>query len=162
MPESHNIWVQYTESDRKYTFQCWVPPLPVWQCCWTPPNQIYQFEVHLPTGKTISTFSKRCNKTQQWILHPQAPEYAAVILTKYNNQHGWPDCVDRFIWVVKQTEMMHISPVGEIVGLVHLVWENAASDTIDSVWLENNHVDSDTSGTGYSVTMPESRCAGGR
>jgi len=40
---------------------------------------------------------------------------------------------------------MQIVPVGAIVGPAHLVLENkAASDSIDSVWLVNNHVDSDT------------------
>jgi hypothetical protein len=44
---------------------------------------------------------------------------------------------------------MHIVPVGAIVGPAHLVRGNAASDTIDSVWLVNNHVDLDTYLTVY-------------
>jgi hypothetical protein len=54
------------------------------------------------------------------------------------------DCVDGFIWVLKQTDMIHIVPVEAIVGLAHLVWENVALNGIDSVWLENNRVDLDT------------------
>jgi hypothetical protein len=64
-----------------------------------------------------------------------------VISTKYKNLHGWADCVDRFIRVVKQTNKMHIIPVGAIVGLAHLVRVNAALGSMDSVWLVNNHVD---------------------
>jgi len=85
----------------------------------------------LPAGKAISAFCNCCKKTQQWILRPQVQEYAVVIPTKYNNPHGWADCVDRFIRVVKQIDMMHIVPVGAIVGQAHLVRENAASDRID-------------------------------
>jgi len=69
---------------------------------------------------------------------------------KYKDPQGWADCVDGFIKVVKQTDMMHIIPVRAIVGPAHLVREiNAASDRIDSIWLVNNHVDSDTSCTLY-------------
>jgi len=95
------------------------------------------------------TFSKRCENTEQWVLHPQAQEYAAVIPTMYQDHHGWADCVDRFIWVVKQTNKMHIVPVGGMVGPAHLVRENAASGSIDSIWLVNTHVDLDTYWTVY-------------
>ena len=44
---------------------------------------------------------------------------------------------------------MHIVPVGAIVGLAHLVRQNAASVWIDSIWLVNNHVDLDTYWTVY-------------
>jgi len=44
MPESHNIWVQYTESDLDNTFQCRVPSFPVLYFSLTPPNQILQFQ----------------------------------------------------------------------------------------------------------------------
>ena len=162
MPKSHNIWVQYTNSDLDNTFQCRVPSFPVSCFSWTPPNQILQFQEHLPAGKTISTFSKRCKRCQPWILRPQVPEYAVVIPTKYKDPHGCADCVDGFIRVVKETDMMHIVPVRAIVGLAHLVREHAASDRIDRVWLVNNHVDLVTYWTIYQVTMPESRCAGGR
>jgi len=67
-----------------------------------------------------------------------------VILIKYKDPYGWADCVRRFILVVKQTNMMHIVPVGAIVGPAHLVLENPASDWIDSIWLVKNHVDLDT------------------
>jgi len=43
MPESHNIWVQYTDSDLDNTFQGRVPSFPVLYFSRTPPNQIPQF-----------------------------------------------------------------------------------------------------------------------
>jgi len=111
MPESHDIWVQYTHSDLNNTFQGRVPSSPVLYFSWSAPNQILQFQERLPTGISISTFSKRCKKTQQWILRPQPQEYAVVISTKYKDPHGWADGFDGFIWVVKQTNKMHIVPV---------------------------------------------------
>ena len=95
------------------------------------------------------TLSKRCKNTQQWILRPQVQEYAVVIPTKYQDPPGWADCVDGFIWVVEQTDNMHIEPVGVIVGPAHLVRENAASDRINSVRLVNNPVDLDSHWTVY-------------
>jgi len=81
MPESHNIWVQYTDSDLDNTFQGQVPSFPVLYFSWTPTNQILQFQECLPAGKLISTFSRRFKKTQQWILCPQAQEYVGAIPT---------------------------------------------------------------------------------
>jgi len=104
MPEAHNIWVQYMQSeenDLDNTFQCQIPSFPVLYFSWTPPNQILQFQKHLPTWKAILTFSKWCKKTQQWVLRPQAQEYMVVIPTKYKDLHSWADCVDGFIRVVK-------------------------------------------------------------
>jgi hypothetical protein len=72
-----------------------------------------------------------------------------VIPTKFKDLQDWADCVDRFIRVVKQTNKIHIVPVGAIVRPAHLVQENAALGSIDSVWLVNNHVDSDTYWTVY-------------
>jgi len=43
MPESHNIWVQYMDSDLNNTFQGRVSSVPVLYFSWTPPNQILQF-----------------------------------------------------------------------------------------------------------------------
>jgi len=86
MPEAHDIWIQYTQSeenDLDNTFQGRITSLPVLYYSWTPPNQILQFQERLPAGKALSTFSKRCQTTQRWILHPQAQEYAVVIQTKY-------------------------------------------------------------------------------
>jgi len=147
MPEAHNIWVQYTQSeenDLDNTFQGWIPSLPVLYFSWTPPNQILQFQERLPPGKALSTISRRCQTTQRWVLCSQAQEYAVVIPIKYKDLHGWADCVDGFIRVVKQTNKMYIVPVGAIVVPPHLVQENAASGGIDSIWLANNHVDFDT------------------
>jgi hypothetical protein len=134
MPEAHNIWVQYTQSeenDLDDTVQGGIPCCPVLYCSWTPANQILRFHERLPARKAISTFSKRCKITQQWVLRPQAQEYAVVIPTKYKDHHGWANCVDRFIRVVKQTNKMHIIPVGAIVGPGHLVQENAALGSMD-------------------------------
>jgi len=147
MPEAHNIWVQYTQSeenDLDNTFQGRIPCFPVLYFSWTPLNQILQFQERLSAGKAISTFSKRCKITQQWVSHPQPQEYAVVIPTNYKHLLGWADCVDGFIRVVKQTNKMHVVPVGAIVGPAHLVRENAALGSTDSVWLVNNHVDLDT------------------
>jgi hypothetical protein len=67
-----------------------------------------------------------------------------VIPTKYKDLHGWADCVDGFIQVVKKTDKIHIVLVRVIVGPAHLVRENAASDRVNGVWLVNNHFDLDT------------------
>jgi len=72
-----------------------------------------------------------------------------VIPTKYKDVHGWANCVDRIIQVVKQTNETHIVPVGAIVGPTRLVQEIAASGGIDCVWLVNNHVDLDSYWTVY-------------
>jgi hypothetical protein len=136
MPEAHNIWVQYMQSeenDLDNTFQGRIPSFPILYFRWTPPNEILQFQEPLAAGKALSTFSKRCQKTQQWVLRPQVQDYAVVIPTKYKDHHGWADCVDGFIRVVKQTNTIPIVPVGAIVGPAHLVMENAASDIMDSV-----------------------------
>jgi hypothetical protein len=104
MPEAHNICVQYTQSkenDLHNTFQGRITSFPVLYLSWTPPIQILQFQVRLPAGKVIWTFSKKCKKTQQWVLHPQAQEYAVVIPTKFKPLESWADCVDGFIRVVK-------------------------------------------------------------
>ena len=82
-------------------------------------------------------------------MHPQAQEYTVVIPTKYKDIHGWANCVDGCIQVVKQTNKMHIVPIGSIVGPAHLVRENATSGGIDRIWLVNNHVDLDTYWTVY-------------
>ena len=50
-PESHNIWVQYMESDLDYTFQLLVPSFPEIYFSWTAPSQILQFQDSLPVGK---------------------------------------------------------------------------------------------------------------
>jgi hypothetical protein len=86
---------------------------------------------------------------QQWVLCPQPQEYAVVIPTKYKDLPVWADCVDGFVRVVKQTNKMYIVPVGAIVGPAHLVWENATSGGIDSMWLVYNHVASDNYWTVY-------------
>jgi hypothetical protein len=87
MAEYHNIWVQYTDSDLNNTFQGQVRSVPVLYFSWTPPNQIFQFQETLPAGKSISTFSTGCKKTQKWIFCPQPQEYAVVIPTKYKDLH---------------------------------------------------------------------------
>ena len=59
MPEAHNIWVQYKQSeenDLNNTSQEQIPSFPVLYFSWTPPNQILQFQERLPAGKAISTY----------------------------------------------------------------------------------------------------------
>ena len=149
MPESHNIGVQYMESDLDNTFQGPILFFSLIYFSWTPPNKILQFPDHPPAGKTISIFSKWCRKTTQWTLLPQVQAYAVVVATKYNDLHGWVDCVDGLIQVVKQIDMMHIIPVWAIVGPAHLARENATSDRIASIWLVNYHENLNTSCTVY-------------
>ena len=147
MHEAHNIWVQCTQSeenDLDNTSQGGILSFAVLYFCWTTPNQILQIQKHVPTWKAVSTFLKRFKNTQQWVLRPQAQESVVVIPTNYKDFHGWADCVDGFIQVVKEPNKMHIIPVGAIVGPAHLVRENATSGGINSVWLVNNHVDLDT------------------
>jgi len=48
MPESHNIWVQYMDTDLDNTFQGQVPSFLMLYFSWTPPNQILQFQERLP------------------------------------------------------------------------------------------------------------------
>jgi hypothetical protein len=116
MPESHKIWVQYLDSNLGNTFQGHVPSFPVLYFSQIPLNQILQFLESLPTRKSLSTFSKSCKNTQQWIVHPHAQEFAVVIPTMYKDLHGWADCNVGFIWVVKQTDKMPIVPIRAIVG----------------------------------------------
>jgi hypothetical protein len=87
MPESDNIWVQYTYSDLDNTFQGLVPSVPVSYISCIPLNLILQYLERLSAGKSISTFTKRCKETQQWISRPQPQEYAVVIATKYKDPH---------------------------------------------------------------------------
>jgi hypothetical protein len=144
MPEAQNIWGQYMqmeENDLDITLQTQVSSFPVLNFSWTPLNQIHQFQERLPATKAISTFSKRCKKTEQWVLRPQAQEYAVVIPTNYKELRGWADCVDWCLRVVKRTNKMHIVRVGAKVGPAHLVQENTASGGIDCAWLVNNQVD---------------------
>jgi hypothetical protein len=68
---------------------------------------------------------------------------------RYNDLHGWADCVDRFIWVVKQTNQMLIVHGEAIVGLAYLVRQNVASGGIHCVWCVNHHIDLDTYWTEY-------------
>jgi len=75
MPEAHDIWVQYMQSEQNdfdNTFQGRTPWVPSLYFSCTTPNQILQFQEYLAARNTISTFSKRCKKTQQWVLCPQA------------------------------------------------------------------------------------------
>jgi hypothetical protein len=66
-------------------------------------------------------------------LRPQTEEYTVVIPTKYQDLHGWADCYDWFIRVVKQMNKMHIVPIEAIAGPAQLVQENAKPGVIDTV-----------------------------
>ena len=72
-----------------------------------------------------------------------------VIPANFKDLHGWADCVDGLIRIVKQRNKMHNVPVRVIVGHVHLVREHAAPGGIDNIWLVNNHVYLDTYWTVY-------------
>jgi len=65
MPESHNIWVQYMESDFDNTFQGCIHCFTVLYFSWTSPNQILLLQERLPTRWMILTISTRCKITQQ-------------------------------------------------------------------------------------------------
>jgi len=71
------------------------------------------------------------------------------ILKKLKDLHRWADCVDTFIQVVKQKNKMDFVPMEEVLRLANLVWENATSGGIDSLWLVNNHAYLDTYWTVY-------------
>jgi hypothetical protein len=81
VPEPHDIYVQYTDSDLDYTFQGQISSFPILYFSQTPLNRILQYQESLPSGKAISTFSTWCKMTQRWILRPQDQEYAVVIPT---------------------------------------------------------------------------------
>lgn len=85
-----------------------------------------------------------------------------MIPTKYNDRSGWAECVDWFIGVVRQTDMIYIVPVGTIVGLAQMVQQNSALDRNDSRWLVNIHVVFGTYWMVFYVTMPELRFSQGR
>jgi len=88
-------------------------------------------------------------------LRSQAQEYAIVIPTRFEELYGWTDCIDGFSQTVKQTSKIHYVPVRAIVALSNVERKNAASDTIDTVWLLNNRVDLDIYSSVDQVTMPE-------
>jgi len=149
MPDAHNIWVQSEKNDLDNTFQGRIPSLPVFYFCWTPLYQIFQFPECVPAGKQLSTFSKRRKETQQWVFCRHTQEYALVIPRKSKDIHSCADCIDRFIWVVKQMDKMHSVPFWGMVGPAHLVGGDAATDGTCSVWLANNDVDLDACWTVY-------------
>jgi len=91
-PRDH-VWISELmgpiyRSDLDNPFQGPVPSFPVLYFSWTPLNPILQFQEFLPAGKTITTLSTRCQKTEQWILRSIAQEYALVIPTQYKDPHG--------------------------------------------------------------------------
>jgi len=96
------------------------------------------------TREAIFTFFQWCKKTQQWVLHTQAQEYRVVIPSMYKYPHDWADCIDVFIRVFKQTNMMHFVLVEVIAARAHFVQKNAASGGTGSVWLVNIDVDLNT------------------
>jgi len=62
----------------------------------------------------------------------------------YQDPHGCADCIDGFILVVKQPNMIQNVFLGVIVRPEHLVWKHAPSGSITGEWLVNNDVDLDT------------------
>jgi len=71
-------------------------------------NQIFRFREHLPVGNVILIISQRCKNTQQQMLLPQALQYVVAIATKYEDLYGLADWIVAFIWIVKQTNTIHI------------------------------------------------------
>jgi len=69
---------------------------------------------------------------------PRGSQLQKYILQMYAYCIGWLG------WMMQQTDEMHVVPVGAIVGLLHLVWENTALDIIDRIWLVNNRIDLNT------------------
>jgi len=123
MPDAHNIWVLYMNSEENYldnTFEGRIFTFPWIYFNSTPLNQIIQYDEPLPPRKAISTASRRCKKTQQWVLCPQAQEYDVMIPTNYEDlyvgligltgssglSNRWTGCIlyqleqllDRHIW----------------------------------------------------------------
>jgi len=93
--------------------------------------------------------------TQHGKLHHQAQDYAVVTPTNYKGLDGWPDCIDRIIRFVNETDMIHNVPVRATVRPAHLVQAKAASDRINSLWLVNSHVRIDTYWTVHQETLTE-------
>ena len=87
--------------------------------------------------------------TQQCVLHPQDQDYVVMIPTQNTDPQCYADSIDKFISVVKLYNTVDILPVNAMVGLAKLVWENAVSDWINSVWLVNDQVKLDTYQTLY-------------
>jgi len=57
----------------------------------------------LPSGKSILTMSEWYINAQRWVWYCLAERYTMADLTMYKAPHGLSDCIDRYIWVVKQT-----------------------------------------------------------
>jgi hypothetical protein len=114
------------------------PEFPV--CCillyWTAVNQIQQIEMHYPAGNMIWSLSNRHRLTHHCILQPKFDEYGVAVRMKYKHPAGRADCIDRFIRVVKPTEMMHIVAVRANVGPEHSVRGNATSKRINTYHLK--------------------------
>lgn len=137
MPESHNVWVQYMESQENSINNSFQGPglsVLVLSISWTALNKIISFQEHLHAWNIISTYSKRSKKTKWGVIHPQAQEYTILIPTKYKDLHSWADCINSFILVITKANKIHCVPIGAKVVLVHSVQENAASDRIDN-WI---------------------------
>jgi hypothetical protein len=76
-------------------------------------------------------------------------DYTVIIPTMFKDHHVWVECFHGFIRDVKETNKLHIAPVGAIIRAQYFGWEKAASDGIDCVWLVNAHVNSNTYWTVY-------------
>jgi len=128
-------------NDIVHTFQVQVPSFQVVYCDWLPDNQVQRFQEPVPAGKMLSTLSKLCKKTVKWVLCPPDQWHVVVIETKYKHLHGWANCVDSIIQVVKLATKMHLMSISVIVDLAHLVQHNAGADRIDGIRLEYNYVE---------------------
>jgi len=72
-----------------------------------------------------------------------------MIPTVYNNWYCWTNSIDGICYFIKQTNKVHVVPVGVRVGPVPIVIENDTLHRIDNVSHGNNHVDFDIYWTVY-------------
>jgi len=111
---------------------------------WPLPSLIPLSQQPLLGRNKISHSCIRCKKSIQSILYSWYQQYLVIIALQYNCSYSWTDWRDVFLWVVKWTSQMYITPIRAFVEWVHSVVENATLDWIDSVQLVNKHLEFDT------------------
>jgi len=138
----YNIWVQWLKRNLDNIFQgqssflsCIILYL---QCTSSDPA----ITAAPASENIILTISTKCKTNQPLISNSQGQEYVVVVIQTQNKKlYGIADYVDEFIGMAKQSNVILIVPVGEIVALAHLLWEYAKSDRIDNLRRANYHVD---------------------
>jgi len=81
-----------------------------------------------------------CKNGEQYVYYMKVQEDALVIQIKYEDLAHYLNSFDEFIQVVKQTDTLHIVPVGEFVIVAHWVRENAVLHRMDSVRFVNKQM----------------------